>query len=213
MSGRRLLTYIAVDTSGSMKGEPIVSVNVGLQNLIAALNTNPYALETVHLSVYTFDIAVKNVLPLTKIDKVQLNEISCPSSGATMMGECLLQLVEDVEKNRIFNSADKKGDWRPMLIILTDGKPSDIASFNKAIAEVKNLGFAKILACAAGPKADLTYLKKITPIVVSLDTLDSSAFLTFFEWVTQSIIGQSQNSVKNGENSFPAPPPEINVVL
>ncbi|MFC2407123.1 MAG: tellurium resistance protein TerY, partial [Cardiobacterium sp.] len=34
---RRLLTYICIDTSGSMRGEPIEAVNTGLQALLASL--------------------------------------------------------------------------------------------------------------------------------------------------------------------------------
>lgn len=60
---RRLLTYICIDTSGSMKGEPIEAVNVGLQSLLSALRQNPYALESVYLSISTFDTVIKNVFP------------------------------------------------------------------------------------------------------------------------------------------------------
>ena len=66
---RRLLTYICIDTSGSMKGEPIEAVNVGLQSLLSALRQNPYALESVHLSISTFDTQIKNVLPLTAYEQ------------------------------------------------------------------------------------------------------------------------------------------------
>ena len=43
---RRLPVYILIDTSGSMKGEPIESVKVGLSDMIASLRLDPYALET-----------------------------------------------------------------------------------------------------------------------------------------------------------------------
>ena len=43
---RRLPVYLLIDTSGSMKGEPIESVKVGLEALVSSLRTNPYALDT-----------------------------------------------------------------------------------------------------------------------------------------------------------------------
>ena len=49
MSVRRLPVFILLDTSGSMRGEPIHSVNVGLQAMLSALRQDPYALESVHL--------------------------------------------------------------------------------------------------------------------------------------------------------------------
>jgi uncharacterized protein YegL len=52
---RRLPVYLLLDTSGSMKGEPIEAVKVGLSSLLASLRKDPYALETVHICLLTFD--------------------------------------------------------------------------------------------------------------------------------------------------------------
>ena len=69
---RRLLTYLCIDTSGSMNGEPIVAVNAGLQALLTSLRSNPYALDSVHLSITTFDSEIKLVLPMTPVADVML---------------------------------------------------------------------------------------------------------------------------------------------
>ena len=45
---RRLPVYILLDTSGSMKGEPIHSVNVGLQSMLSALKLMSYVKELNH---------------------------------------------------------------------------------------------------------------------------------------------------------------------
>ena len=37
---RRLLTYICIDTSGSMRGEPIEAGNNGLQSLLSSLRVS-----------------------------------------------------------------------------------------------------------------------------------------------------------------------------
>lgn len=42
---RRLPVYILIDTSGSMRGEPIEAVKVGLDSMVSSLRTDPYALE------------------------------------------------------------------------------------------------------------------------------------------------------------------------
>ena len=69
---RHLPVYILIDTSGSMKGEPIESVKVGLADMIATLRQDPYALETVCISIITFDRDVNQVLPLTELENFQL---------------------------------------------------------------------------------------------------------------------------------------------
>lgn len=105
---RRLLTYICIDTSGSMKGEPIEAVNVGLQSLLSALRQNPYALESVYLSISTFDTLIKNVLPLTALEDVVLPTISCPDSGATFLGKMLENIVQAVKKIAFLQQRNKK---------------------------------------------------------------------------------------------------------
>ena len=210
---RRLLTYICIDTSGSMKGEPIEAVNVGLQSLLSSLRQNPYALDSVYLSIFTFDSEIKNVLPLTALEDVTLPTVSTPDSGPTFLGKMLEELASAVQKERILGSANHKGDWRPILILLTDGKPSDVMAYNNAIPLIKSLNFGNIVACAAGPKADPNVLKKLTDTVVSLDTMDSNSFAQFFQWVSASV---AQTSISVGaptNNSLPPPPDEINIVL
>ena len=66
---RRLPVYVLLDTSGSMKGEPIESVKNGLASLVASLRQDPNAIETVFLCLITFDREVKTLVPLTPLDE------------------------------------------------------------------------------------------------------------------------------------------------
>jgi uncharacterized protein YegL len=210
---RRLLTYLCIDTSGSMNGEPIVAVNTGLQTLLSSLRSNPYALESVHLSITTFDSEIKEVLPMTPIADISLPEISCPKSGATLLGAALEHICVQVQRDVRKSTAAEKGDWKPMLVILTDGKPTDTMAYNEVIPHLQAAGFAKILACAAGPKSDAAQLKRLTDSVVSLDTMDATSFARFFEWVSSTFSKDSQSRGATDSVELPPPPPELNIVL
>lgn len=210
---RRLLTYLCIDTSGSMNGEPIVAVNAGLQALLGSLRTNPYALDSVHISITTFDSRIQVVLPMTAVVDVILPEITCPQSGATLLGEALEHICDQVA-NDVRKSTDTvKGDWKPMLVVLTDGKPTDTLAYTEVIPRVKAAGFATVVACAAGPKSDPTQLKRLTEHVVSLDTMDAASFGKFFQWVSETVSKDSQSRGVGSSVALPPPPPEINVVL
>ncbi len=95
---RRLPVYLLIDTSGSMRGEPIESVKVGIEAMLSTLRTDPYALDTVSISIITFDREVKQVLPLTPIDQIQMPEINVPESGPTFTGAALEMLCEKVDQ-------------------------------------------------------------------------------------------------------------------
>lgn len=213
MSVRRLPVYILLDTSGSMRGEPIHSVNVGLQAMLSALRQDPYALESVHLSIITFDVEAREYLPLTPLDEVKLGEVVVPDAGATFLGAALELLLQRVDRDIKKTTGDAKGDWRPLLFVMTDGSPSDLHAYREAIAEVKKRNFGSILACAAGPKAKQEVLLELTDRVVTLDTMDSAAFSGFFKWVSASVAVGSSSAGVSGQISLPPPPPEVQLVL
>lgn len=210
---RRLPVYLLIDTSGSMLGEPIQSVNVGLQAMMASLRQDPHALESVYLSIITFDKDVNLIFSLTELAQVQLPEIKTPQSGPTFLGKALEMVMDRVNLEVIESNGNDKGDWMPLLFIMTDGKPSDIQDFNNTVPKIKKMKFGSIVACAAGPKAKEEYLKGITENVVSLDTTDAYAFQQFFKWVSESVSIGNRSIGAADEMVLPPPPPEINLVI
>jgi uncharacterized protein YegL len=210
---RRLPVYLLIDTSGSMKGEPIESVKVGIETMLSTLRNDPYALETVNISIITYDKDVKQILPLTPIDELQLPEITTPDSGPTHMGAALKKLLEMVEVEVNKGTPTQKGDWMPLLFLMTDGHPSDIMEFNEVVPKIKTSPFATVVCCAAGPKAKTDDLKRLTDRVYQIDTLDSASLMKFFKWVSGVVQEGNKSMGATDELILPPPPEEVNVVL
>ena len=110
-------------------------------------------------------------------------------------------------------SREQKGDWMPLLFLLTDGKPSDLMVYEEAIKRIKQHQFTNIVACAAGPKAKTEPLKKLTENVFTLDTMDSSTFKKFFQWVTINVQQGGRTMGVSEQTELPAPPAEVNLVI
>lgn len=211
---RRLPVYLLLDTSGSMSGEPIEAVKNGVQIMINSLRQNPQAIETAFISIITFDSTARQLVPLTDLASFQMADIK--ASGTTALGEAL-QLVSSCIDNEVAKTTtERKGDWKPLVFIMTDGIPTD--SWQSGLAAFKQRKVAYTIACAAGSGADTSILKQITENVLSLDTADSQSIARFFAWVTASI-GVTSTKVENagkeviGLNELPPPPAELNIVV
>ena len=146
---RRLPVYLLLDTSGSMYGEPIEAVKNGVQVLVSTLRQDPYALETAYLSIITFDSSAKQVTPLTELAAFQQPTIE--ANGCTALGEALGLLAQKVDTEVTKTTAEVKGDWKPLVFIMTDGVPTD--DISKGLAEFKKRKFGTVVACAAGAGA------------------------------------------------------------
>lgn len=211
---RRLPVYLLLDTSGSMSGEPIEAVKNGVQVMISSLRQNPQAIETAFISVITFDTSAKQIIPLTDLASFQMVDIK--ATGVTALGDALKLVANKIDSEVEKTTPDQKGDWKPLVFIMTDGIPTD--NWQNGLVEFKKRKTAFVVACAAGAGADTNILKQITDNVVSLDTADSSSIAKFFQWVTASI-GVSSTKVEDsgkevqGLNELPPPPSELNIVV
>lgn len=211
---RRLPVYLLLDTSGSMYGEPIEAVKNGVEMLLSTLRQDPYALETAYISIITFNSTAQQIVPLT--DLINFSVPDFVASGTTALGEALTLVSDRIENEVRKTTAETKGDWRPLVFVMTDGTPTD--DWKKGVEKFRAARTGVVIACAAGQSAQTDILKNITEIVLRLDTTDSNTIKSFFKWVSASVsVGSQKVDLTKKDISdldeLPPLPPEVNVVL
>lgn len=207
---RRLPVYMLLDCSGSMSGEPIEAVKQGVKYLLSELRGDPQALETVWLSVITFDSSARQVVPLTDLTKFKEPQIN--AGGSTALGEALKLLSSSIDKEVRKTTSSQKGDWKPLIFLMTDGEPTD--SWQRPADDIKSRRPGNIIACGAGSGVNANTLKRITETVVMMQNYTPDTFKAFFKWVSASVTTASQKVATKGDApiDLPPPPPQIQIV-
>ena len=202
---RRLPVYLLLDCSGSMYGESIEAVRQGIDTLVNELRGDPQALETAYLSVITFDSTAQQISPLTELMLFKSPKIE--ANGMTALGGALKVLRECIDREVRKNSPEQKGDWRPLVFILTDGYPTDEEVLNAEVQNIKSLKVANIIACLTGSDAEPSFLKQITDNVLWMNNNSPGDMAKFFAWVSGSIKMSSKSLDAKPGSAFQLPPP------
>lgn len=196
---RRLPIYFLIDVSESMVGEPIQQVEEGLATIIQALKADPYALETVWVSIVVFAGQPKTLVPLQEI--VNFYPPRFPIGSGTSLSKGLGHLMFELRNNIIKTTYEQKGDWKPLVFLFTDGVPTDDAT---AAIDEWNRNWRKsanLVAISFGNEADSVLLGKLTDEVHMFKNTSPKAYKDFFRWVSDSI-KTSSISVEHNSSGF-----------
>lgn len=207
---RRLPIYFLVDVSESMVGTPIEQVQEGMRTIIQNLRVDPYALETVFVSIIAFAGKAKVLSPLTELYKFY--PPTFPIGGGTSPGAGLEALMNDLDASIQKTTLEQKGDWKPIVFLFTDGNPTDNyhAAFRRWNEKYRK--HCSLIAVSIGDNVNVLTLAQITNDILLLKDTDPESFSKFFKWVTASIKTTSMSvSEQNTDGVKLAPTTGINL--
>ena len=196
-----------------MRGEPIEAIKVGLESLVSSLRQDPFALESVHLSVITFNRYPEQLLPLTELESMQIPDIPQPAAAGTHLGEALEFVCKKIDSEVILSTPERKGDWMPLLFVMCDGRASDAQLFQQIVPIIGQKHFGSIVVCLVGNNPRAENVKQLTDKIVNLDTTDGATFRQFFKWVSASVSVGNRSIGAADEIILPPPPPEVHTVI
>lgn len=189
----RCLCVLVLDTSASMAGEPITQLNSGLVALKDELMADALAQKRVELSIVTFG-------PVNELQSCVTAENFVPpalvADADTPMGAALVKAVEIVEARKQAYKSNGVKYYRPWIMLITDGAPTDKnqAPWIDAVAKIREGQEKKALAFfpIGVEGADMETLASISPSATPIK-LKGVRFRDLFKWLSSSLKSVSQS--------------------
>lgn len=187
---RRLPIYFLIDISESMVGEPIEQVQDGIATIIKELKTDPYALETVWISIIGFAGKSKVITPLQ--DVITFYPPKIPIGSGTSLSSGLNELMKSIDKEVTKTTFEQKGDWKPIVFLFTDGIPTDNTDAEIDRWNTNYRKKANLVVISIGENTNYNLLGKLSDTVLQFNNTDTNSYKEFFKWVTASIKATSE---------------------
>lgn len=182
---------LLIDTSGSMSGD-LPDVAQGVAGLRAALGRDAVARNRVELVVVTFggEVTVHGDFGEAAVFEPPV----LSAAGATPMAAAIEQALDLVDlKKRAYKESGLEY-YRPMLFLITDGEPTDVARWPEAVRRVRDAERAKkiLLLCVGTKSANFDKLRDLTPDRTPL-RLKEAQWETMFQWLSRSLQARSRS--------------------
>jgi len=198
-----LACVLLLDTSGSMSGPPIASLNQALQDFKNKVSMDEMAQKRVDIAIVEFNSTANVIQDFTPIS--EMSPITLQATGTTAMGAGINMAIDMVkDRNRFYNSLGTPV-FKPWIFMITDGSPTDdIEAAARRIQEEESKGtHGKLKFFALGVSGyDKDTLFRITNRVMELRDADFSGI---FNWMSESMVAISVSRVGEEVRLSPLP--------
>ena len=198
----RCACILLLDTSGSMQGDRIDSLNAGLGTFRAELGKDELALLRVEVAVVSF--GGSPVLVQSFVTAEHFTPPTLIANGVTPMGGGIDLALDLLEQRKRDYKANGVAYYRPWVFLITDGEPTDDDRWRQAAQRVHAMEAGKKVAFFAVGVGGATMdtLAQITPRQPL--ALDGLKFHEMFQWLSASMSSVSRAEV-DGEVPLQAP--------
>lgn len=195
---RKMTLFFVIDTSSSMLGSKIGSVNDAIENVLPMIaeisDENPDA--EINVAALEFSTGTHWLYDEPK-DAKEFIWQKVEANGLTSLGEACVELNKKLSRNGGFMSSPS-GCFAPAIILLSDGGPTD--NFEAGLKALKGNSWYKNairIAIAIGDDADKEVLTQFTgslEAVITVHNIDALKKMIRIIAITSSQIGSKSTS-------------------
>ena len=195
---RKMTLFFVIDTSGSMIGSKIGSVNDAIENVLPMIgeisDENPDA--EINVAALEFSTSTHWLYDEPK-DAKEFIWQQVEANGLTSLGEACEELNKKMSRNGGFMSSPS-GCFAPAVILLSDGGPTD--NFEAGLKSLQGNSWFKNaikIAIAIGDDADKDVLKQFTnslEAVITVHNIEALKKMIRIIAITSSQIGSKSSS-------------------
>ncbi len=188
--------FLVIDVSESMAGDALVQLEYGMRQITADLMQDPYALETAWISVIAFAGRARTLVRLTELTDFVPPHL--PVGGGTGLGGALVHLMDEIDRSVTPSTPEKKGDWKPLVFLMTDGVPTDNPEPALRRWKEKYAHRVALVAVSIGGGGDHAILSRLTDDIIPFDDTVEGAFKKFITWITNSVKSSTRSVTAGG---------------
>lgn len=199
----RCPVVLLLDTSASMEGDPIQSLNQGLASFKYDIEEDEMAALRVEVGIITFGKEVQIIHDFSTIDEFTPPQLT--TEGKTPMGEAINLGLDMMEFRKKVYRDHGVQYYRPWVFLITDGAPTD-AGWEQAAQRIEDMEQANKcnFFVIAVPGADLDLLKTVAPTTRPPLKLQDLKFEELFRWMSASVRRVSKNKSAGDMKSLPS---------
>jgi uncharacterized protein YegL len=183
---------LLLDTSRSMRGAPIRALQQGLAAYREYLANDPEAKLIVETCVIAFSDEAKVLHPFSDVDALPA-DLPLAAGGWTSMGAALDLGIQQIEERKALYRDEGVDYYRPFLVVITDGAPTDLkgARFDEMAAKLQaGARERKYIPLVFGTgNANFEKLKLLVGETGTVAGIDGARFSEFFQWLSKSVSG------------------------
>ena len=181
-----------LDTSGSMSGEPIRSLNEGLNRFKTEVCENKQTRDILDVAIIEFNSNYKVVQDFVPVEYMETANFG--TTGSTMMSPAINKALDMVDERSRFYRRSGSEPYKPWVLMITDGEPDsddDISAVTQRIKSMESAGKVSFRSLGVeGYNSKVLHTLSGEKVIKLLGT----DFTSFFDWVSKSMRSVSQSS-------------------